>query len=365
MFNSDVFRLISRLTLIAAVSTAACLGVDAWYRSQNNFDYIAPSHIFLDPPLHEKYQLVALGNSHAQSGLSFANYKLKSLNLSSVAQRFSLDLAVLRQHSRQIAPGAIIIIPVTPISFAHRIADQSDSLQTNYYASVSPFLIPHLQVGNYIESMLLPFSRSGYQLRKQHDERIKQRLAEENRDRTSLQDVSRNIASDSGTLNRGPMKPSKEILLARPDFSLFPAGVYSDNVDFLYHKWYQTDEFNPKYFPQNQHDLEAIIRYCLDHQWKPILITIPISEAARSKLLPNFMDVYLYDNLKRTDTYAVPYFDYSNDEELSLELTNYANGDHLNSRGAALFSYKLLQTLIEEKYVPSDVDNFEYHKKIQ
>ena len=64
-------------------------------------------------PTDEKYQLVAVGNSHAGDGFDFTNYNIPTLNLGEVAARFCHDEALLRQCHRQIADHALIVIDVS------------------------------------------------------------------------------------------------------------------------------------------------------------------------------------------------------------------------------------------------------------
>ncbi len=367
MFNFDMRKIILKLLLLLLVVSSVCLVVDTWYRSTNGNDYMLPRHFLVDPEIPEKYQIVTVGNSHAQSGIRFENYKIKSLNLSGVAQRFSLDYAQLRQHSRQIEKGAIVIIPVTPISFSHKPVDVHDSLQTNYYASVSPFLIPRLHIGNYVQTMIVPFVRSGYLLRSQYAHGIQERLAKENRNPLDFSaKTSQPVTADSPNKDiLIPTKTPNTKLLTEPDFSTIFIEPFSDNLDFLYGKWYNTPEFNTKYFDENRRDLEKIIDYSLKQGWQPVLVTIPISQALRETLLDDYMDLYLYENMQKTNTQGVPYFDFSDEQRLISDTTYYANADHFNNRGASLFSYMLLKKLIAEGLLSNEVDGFDYQAPIQ
>ncbi|MPM84264.1 hypothetical protein SDC9_131335 [bioreactor metagenome] len=66
-----------------------------------------------------------------------------------------------------------------------------------------------------------------------------------------------------------------------------------DNMNFVYHKWNETDEFGQQYFAENRHDLEKLILYCQEQGWRPVLLTLPISQILLDGLQDDYMDVYL------------------------------------------------------------------------
>jgi hypothetical protein len=379
--------LFAKLLILSSLVVALLLAVDLVYRRTYNAVYEVPENILISPKIAEPYQLVKVGNSHAQSGIDLTHYNEKSLDLSGVAQRFVFDLALLKQYHQQIDDNAVILIAVTPISFSHRKADRNDGLQGNYYGRLSPFLIPDLKVSDYLQRKVVPFVRAGYLFRRKHTEAVTSRIADE-QSRPEPEQKSpepeqespepKQKASEKTTSvqpnNALPSKVTRVLNVNTADYyynveaiqhelantTAVETRLYMDNMNFIYHKWYETDEFDPKYFEGNREDLEKLIEYCLEHNWRPVLITIPITHVLQDGLLDDYMQKYLYDNLEKTDLQGVEYIDFSKDERITKNNFLFENADHLNSRGSAIFSYLLLQELIHRGYFSEETDGYDY-----
>jgi len=355
-------HLFFKILLLGFLVTVGLLGSDWLYRSFSNQSYRLPQNILPSGSLDEPYQIVKVGNSHAQSGITFRGYKQKSLDLSGVAQRFAFDLAYLKQHRQQIDTNALVLITVSPISFSHRPADRNDGLQGNYYGRISPFLIPDLKLSDYLQTQIFPFVRSGYLLRQRHADQVRDRISEEQRapEQPSVSNASSKprkqfgVGSEEDLLNVEAIK----LEIAKP--TSIDLKNHRENVNFVYHKWYETDEFGQQYFAKNSHDLEELIAYCYANGWRPVLITIPVTNLLLDGLLDDYMQTYVYNNLENTDLQGTKYLDFSKNEVISKDNYLFSNADHLNEKGAAIFSYVLLQELIDQEYLSPEDDGYSY-----
>lgn len=372
MFNSEFKILVKKASILLLLTCLCCLFIDFIYRNVTHSEYNLPSHLLVNKSIQDKYQLVKVGNSHAEDSLTFEKYNLKSIDLAGVAQRFSYDLVLLKQHRKEIADNALVIISVSPISFSHKIADSSDGLQYNYFGAVSPFLIPDLKVSDYLQQEFFPFVRSGYLFRQWYSNKVNERISEEER----WKEPEKKQASTTDIKEKQPVVEAPKLVLnIAQDEVIFnveaienelknPSYVnsesYIDNMNFLFKKWYHTEEFDPKYFVENRKDLEELILYCLKNNWRPVLITIPISAVLQDGLLDDYMEKYLYENLRATNLHKVEYLDYSNLTSITKNNSLFSNADHLNKKGGAIFSYLLLKDLIERGYLEPAVDHYDY-----
>src|SRR5690606_27865096 len=107
-----------------------------------------------------------------------------------------------------------------------------------------------------------------------------------------------------------------------------PEAAYQDNMTFNFHKWYETEESDPQYFAYNREQLEKLIDFCLQHNWRPVLITIPVTQVLEEGLLDDYKQVYLYDNLAQVDTQGVEYIDFTTNRQLTENMFLYSNADH-------------------------------------
>ncbi len=359
-------KLFLHLLLLSCIVLVASLIVDTIYRTYVDDDYPYPV-LWYDKPIETPYDFVVLGNSHSQSGIVLDGIKRSGLQLSGVAQRFDFDLALLKQHKKQIKTGAVIIIPVTPISFSHKKPDQEDGFQDMYYSRMAPFLIPYIDVGNYIQAQITPFFRSGYLLRQWHAKNVSETVAAQEKWVEPTAPISppgsaSQELTESETLPTPQFQPLSVQRINLLLNTLDPAriGKHKDNINFVYNKWLNTDEFGQVYFEHNRRSLEEVISFAIQKGWQPVLVTIPLSAELVEALPDSYMQEYLYNNLNQTDLQNTEYIDFSNELEISGNNEFYSNADHLNDTGAIIFSYKLLLELIARGYLPKAADGYDY-----
>src|SRR3990167_2102871 len=324
-----MFRLFTKVGLILFIAMLLSVGVDALYRQANNLKYQWPQNIWIKPQIPNKYQIVKLGNSHLEDGLTFEHFKMRSFSLATVAQSYEYDLARLKMYSNQIDKGAIVIINVSPLSFSQGKPDKTGSLAYKYYdGSLSPFVIPNLQVGNYLETRIVPFVRAVYLWRITYAKKV-QEIAmnsyaanfpkpQEKKaepiifptDSPNIQDTPNppNTTNTPGAIKPKIYKTADEELASAPYQS---DERLQDSVIFMVDKWRDPSQFGSKYIDTNSKDLEALIKYCLNHKWRPILISIPISQRLIDGLGPDYMQAYVYGPLKTTNIHNVEFIDFS------------------------------------------------------
>lgn len=97
-----------------------------------------------------------------------------------------------------------------------------------------------------------------------------------------------------------------------------------------------------KKFANTRKILTGMIQYCLDNDFKPILVVTPVSKIMREHLGKEFTQVVLYDNIKMSNKQNVPFMDYLEDPEFDDSSLYCNNADFLNARGRELFTKKLL-----------------------
>ena len=364
-------KIISKITMIILIALVLSVGLDSLYRKAYKIDYKWPENILIAPGIAEKYDLVALGNSHSQSGLVFDGYTTKSLHLASVAQSFEYDLAMLKMHSKQIKKNAVIIINVSPLSFSQNKPKKDDDANMNYYdGRLSPFLIPHLKIAEYLQIQIMPFVRSGYLWRERHAKSVgdiaMETFIKQWEKPKPLPEIFQ--PTPVPVLETTPIQPTPspkagmtidEIKAELKDPPTPPDKDFTDSAHFIVNKWFNSGGFSVESFDENKKDLKKIINYCLKNNWRPVLITLPISQVLLDNLDPGYMKEYVYDNVREIDVEKLDYFDFTLNPQLIKNSNLFSNSDHLNTRGAAVPSHLLIQELIKAGYLPRDADGYE------
>jgi len=246
---------------------------------------------------------------------------------------------------------------------------------------LSPFLIPNLKVEDYLQSQFFPFLRTGFLWRDHYKNQIKERIAAEekwpdptpkaaehvDKEKPLLTDVSTHPATKAETAVTARtlttvIDPKFQVSTIQREFvssSIAPPPMLIESMNFIFNKWYRTSGFGAGYFESNRKELEEIINYCLKNKWRPVLITIPISNVLLDGLLDDYMQVNVYDNITKTNLHGVNYFDFTH-EQLTKNNSLFSDSDHLNQKGAAAFSYVLLRHLIDNGYLPNEADGYDY-----
>ncbi len=363
-----MIKLICKLILITLASFLIILIFDFSYRKITNKEpFEIKIKLWRNKEKEERFKIVGLGNSHANDGFDFSHYNAKAINLGSVAQRFKLGTALLKQYKNQIDKNAIIIIDVSHISFSHEALDINDSLQEQFYDSMNPFFIPKLNLGNFLKKQIFPFTLTFNDIRKDYNKKLVDEESERNKkdfqnreiknqlsEKNTKEELIKIINADANFYNVSII----ELALQNPQLKSYYQPI--DNMDFIFNKWYHTKEFDKKYFKQNIKDLEELISYINKNNWKAVLITIPVREVLEEGLLDDYKQIYLYDNLAKIRTKNYQYFDYTKNKSFTQNDLFFSNADHLSKNGAKVFNYLLIQDLIAQSYLEKEVDGYEY-----
>lgn len=365
--NFKMTKLLIKISLIITFALLLSVGVDYLHRQETQQEFHWPKNVLPFPEIGDKYELVALGNSHSESGLIFSQYNLRTDLLASVSQSFEYDLAMLKMNYRKIDKNAIILIAISPISFSQKQPRKEDLVNMNYYdGRLSPFLIPNLKVSEYLQIQVAPFVRTGYLWRQEHAKKVAENVAAS----YALTRGEKIAPTPPPTFAAKPRTITTTNQIIEPIISLeeiqkelnSPPDPYADwisrSADLTADKWYNSGGFSEDSFAKNRKDLEAIINYSLDHHWRPVLITFPISQVLLETVEKDYLKKYIYDNLNATNLHGAPYINLAEDQRLVKSKYLYDNADHLNKKGAAIASYLILQELVKRNYLPKSADEY-------
>lgn len=382
-----MIKLFLKIGIVFLGAFILSIGFDSIYRQSIGEAYKPPRNMLPHPEIYDKYKLVKIGNSHAEDGLTFEKYKIKSLRLASVAQTYEYDLALLKMHEKQIDKNAVIIINVSPISFSQKKPDKDDNVNTQYYdGRLSPFLIPHINVSEYLQVQIVPFIRSGYLWRTQYGKETKEKAMSNYAEAWNVQEEKK-VEPPQAVTDTPPILPEfiepveptaaqpVQSAIPRSDKETFsvqeienelnmppdpPDARLMESTEFMVNKWNNSGGFDTESFDTNRKDFQAIIDYCIEKGWRPVLVTLPINQVLLDALEPGYLKRYIYDNVEKSNIYDAPYINFATDRRLTTNKYLYSNSDHLNKKGAAITSYLLLQRLVEMNYLPKETNGYDY-----
>jgi hypothetical protein len=249
------------------------------------------------------------------------------------------------------------------MSFIQKKPGKAESLQYQYYdGRLSPLVIPHLQVGDYLQSQIIPFTRTGYVWRETHAKLLKEGAMDayaSNWPTPTPTLIPTVTPTGSASAAPSPMptapKSAEEELATAP---YWPQDRLQNSVKFMINKWLHTGDFGTQYVDENRKDLEELIRYSERKKWKSVIISIPISQLFMDELGPSFMKAYVDEPLKNALLVGGEFIDFSSYRNFRENAYLFSNADHLNYYGANIFSHLLLERLNEKGYLPNEANGY-------
>lgn len=254
-------------------------------------------------------EIVNLGSSHGLYAFDWSQVPVNGFNFALNSQDFYYDLKLLEKFSNHLAKDAIIVIPVSYFSFSiDRHDKQSDfyRVEQRYYSILSPQEIYNFKMGDYLKNSVLPILSAGGKL--------KALLKDSPPENNLFKKI--NVYEYSQLSEKGKERAQYHLDLIKKD-------NYPENINYL----------------------KAIIKYCQNKGFRPVLVTTPFTEW----YFKNFPDEFLQEFYSLVNSiaieYDIPYFDYSQDPFFMRSPELFLDTDHLNLLGRQIFTVKFFNDL--------------------
>ncbi len=279
-----------------------------------NVNYIySYSSKFLKLEKNEKIKdlkIVNVGSSHTFNGIEYPK-NIKGYNFGLPSQKFYYDYEILKKYKKRLGENCIVIIPISIFSFYDGL--KTEKIDKNYACFLEKNRILHLRNDEYF--MLKYFS-------------ITQ------------------------PITRIP-KVLKQISLFIQDKELFASKVLTleeikqDSTNKVKDHLKREDKSNKIGINQ----LKEILDFCIENDYKPILITTPFTYLYNNGIGVENYQERIYKNLekiKKQYQEKYIYLDYSHDKRFENNLEYFRDSDHLNGKGAEYFTEILLKDIEKE-----------------
>lgn len=274
------------------------------YRSMDDTDK------FSNVPYNIK--VANFGSSHGMYDFRYGNAKDK-FNFALSSQNFYYDYQILKQYGNHLAPGCIVLIPVSYFSYGMGQNELTkENMDIRYYRFLNYFSIVNCNLSDLVRHKFFPIlsEEKKFEYLKNDKATIKNQweLYEKNK-------LDNNQLEETGKLRAE------------------------------YHKKINKKE-NYSY---NIQQLDNMIEYCLNHNFKPILLTTPYSKYYNQNFNSDFYNWFYGTTREICNKYKIEYWDYSHDERLTNNIQLFVDTDHLNKNGAALFTNIILDKISKQK----------------
>jgi hypothetical protein len=281
--------------------------------------------------LPEGTTLLTLGDSHEEAALAFDGIyrgEAHNLALGSQSPRYSYNL--LQENADALAPGAVVLIPLSfftfETDFPRNYRNASEKYNERYYALIKDkwhivdYSLEDDLLYNYF-SVLSAKENLHY-------------LIDDTDDVTSANELSDNSVKDIDTV-------------AKQKAESWIYDVMVDEGDSAYRK---------RTVKKNLQCYQEMIDFCHERGFKPVLLISPNTTQLIELLGTQRMEqFYEYTQTLCDANPDVLLLDHLQDERFTGNLDYFKDADHLNRRGAQVYTALIVQDLIDKGLLTEDM----------
>ncbi|MGL4867400.1 MAG: hypothetical protein ACRC34_03875 [Cetobacterium sp.] len=307
MLNQKKYFRTNLILFILGVFLIFILGMIERYKVDEN-------NRFLRVPKNLK--IINLGSSHGQYGFVYPK-DVAGYNLGVSSQPFFYDEAILRKYKFNLKSGGIVLLPISIFSFymGNEISEYSE----RYYSFLD---YSDIYNGNKTQQKLknnFPLLYNG----------------------KSLIGVAKYFKSNifKGNFNSLEFPHPKNLTLEEK--------IVEADTTTARHLGLNDKKFNQS-FEIAIIQLKNIINMCKKNNLTPILVTTPQTYLYNERIGKNNYEERIYSKIRKINELfenKLIYLDYSHDERFENNLDLFADDDHLNKKGAEIFTKIVLEDL--------------------
>ena len=256
----------------------------------------------------EQIEIAVFGLSHGRDAFKYPPEGRTFFNFSMSAQTAQYDAALLRQYQGRIGPDALIILTFTYMSpYRTDTEDEFQRKQSRYYRILNPENILDVDHSRYWLGRLSPLLLLDL-------EDITAAFLESP---PLIATVDERVGHDCFSLEN---VPRAQAVIEQGQWKALIAATYP--------------EVNPAMWDAYREMLEL----CRNRGWPAVLVTPPYLSVYNDCFPDGFYESFLSRAAELSETYNIPYLDYSHDPTFAERYDFYRDIQHMNLDGAAEFN---------------------------
>ena len=294
-----------------------------WYYKKYIFYYSQEAHI--QRGLLNKYDMVAYGSSYARYAFAFKAAGVNGYNMGFAAQFFYYTEKMIKQYQEIYNKGCQIVIVVPDLVFAETGKGIYGSERYIHILN-KDVLEDEYSLTHYIREVLFPVF-------------CHPRLVF-----TVVKNIAKKLLHiptiNPYVLEKNQLDENQTLEAAHKrcnswckQFGL--KDTYTDDVD---------SSLEMK-FVESRKILTRMIQWCVDNQYRPVLVVTPFSAQLNSITSEQFIKKVLYDNIRLANIQNIPVLDYLRDERFQNYKLYLNSADLLNLAGRRAFTKVLVEDL--------------------
>lgn len=269
--------------------------------------------------ISESLDIVNLGSNQPKYAFDYTSCDdVKGMNWGVGPQSLEYDFAILRKCSRYLHDNSVVLIPICPLKFfltRHKGID----IHIKYYG-----FLPKEDIVDYSDKLYITEIKHPIYY---HPKRLK----------FLLKDVGA-----SSDIMRMDCNPMDEIQLRRDADRWIDCWNREFNIDI---DNLELSEDNKESIRFNIDLLNKMLAYCIQHKFKPIIMTLPVTEYLGNKFSKEFLDSHVMRYIEQANKdYNCPTLFYLKGNKFK-DKDLYFNSFFMNAKGRNLFTHEVVKEL--------------------
>jgi hypothetical protein len=248
----------------------------------------------------KELEIMCTGSSYAKFDIDFSALNCVTFNFGVFPQSLHYDLKILKQYKKNFSPGCRVIIVLAPLSFGfvdyekneknyiyYKILNKKYILNYRFVTKIFHVWLPLLATPRLAKYICNDIPKFDMKLAPYIDREYTKNEAKKRKDGWCIQSKIHDLKSSKVS------------------------------VDMI------------QIFETTRKILEEMITLSLDSEYKPIIVIPPVSRELYKYFSKEFLEKYLYQNIRLANKRKVPVLDYLSQEEF-WEASYYSNSDFMN-----------------------------------
>lgn len=263
--------------------------------------------------------IVNLGTTGAYYAFDYSKLKVPAMNMAIYTQPFSYDLKILKKYKKRISEGAIILITLEyPIFLFPEIPGERKEVHNQFCKILGPETKKIKDIVKCYFFQAFPFL-----IRKYYSSIF----------------YMINLEKLNSKKNHFTVRDRKILIYQKIKGWCEASGIEQKDWNNG-----RISENIKKNMINSQCYLNNLLDFCMDSNWRPVLVALPYSEDMNNMLNEDLLDRIFYQNLNVYKARGIPFLDYSSNHKLkSGDL--YMDMEYLNETGKKLFTNLVIEDL--------------------
>jgi hypothetical protein len=279
---------------------------------------------FLSLKKGREFDIVNLGSNQPLFAFDYTGAKLKGMNWAISPNSFEYDFAILKQYHRHLKENAFVIIPVCPFEFFAMFGHKDKFENYKYYGFLKPDAIHNYSAWVKLTYQRYPVLSAGKTLAK---------IFLKNRD-----------PAGQHTKLELEINPMGDVEIERDAAEMIHrwlAAFSLNRIDDI-----RLSDVNKNHIEENIETLDAMLDFCFDYGYKPVIMLLPVTDELYRLLPPSFINGYVTNPIARANTRNAPVLNYLHDERFTWH-DLYINSWWFNAKGRKFFTGAIIQELYD------------------